>query len=62
MSDGACFEAKLLDVFICQLGSKHFDGSLGAQIDMFTQVTVGEAPPSQEMNQEIDAELLSHSI
>ena len=43
VSNGAGFATKLLDLPASQLSMQHFDGCLGLQIDMLTQVHLGEA-------------------
>src|SRR5438132_12945114 len=42
-SDGARLGEKTLHVLGCQLGGQHLDGDPRLQVDMFTQVDLGEA-------------------
>jgi hypothetical protein len=42
-SDNACLRTELLQVFITDLSVKNFDGRVGIEMDVFTQVNFGKA-------------------
>ena len=43
VGDRACLRAKVLHFIGCQAHTRHFDGSLSTEVDMFAQVDFGKA-------------------
>ena len=48
-SHRARLAAKFFTLLICEPSVQHFDGSLGVEVQMFTQVDVGKATLSDQM-------------
>jgi hypothetical protein len=61
-SNQTCLRAKLLNVLASQLGLENFDRRWRFQVDMLTQVDLCEASLSQQTNQAIVAQVLSHTV
>ncbi len=60
--DGARLGEKTLHVLGCQLGVQHLDGDPRLQVDMLTQVDLGEAALVKQAQDMIVAQLLSCAI
>src|SRR2546421_12599275 len=57
----ARLRAEWLDVLAGQVGMQHFDGRLRVEVQMLSQVDVGKTALSQQAQQAIVAQVLSHA-
>src|SRR6266568_2712972 len=58
----ACFHTELVHVVAGQLAMQHFDGGLGAEVNMFSKVDFSEATFSQWADELIVAKLLAYAV
>src|SRR5205823_13899976 len=60
-SNRARLPAEWLDVVARQVGMQHFDGRLRVEVQVLSQVDVGKTALSQQAQQAIVAQVLSHA-
>ena len=61
-SNGACLGEKAFHLMSDQRSVQHFNGGLGVQMNMFTQIDFREVPLPEKVHEAIVAQLLSLMI
>src|SRR5207249_103122 len=62
VSNGLSFGDKACHIVLSELRMQDFNGGLCFQVEVFTEVDIGEAPLSKQANEAIVAQLLSYAI